>query len=175
MFLDKHVSCTPHQHLKHHMSCGLYDVNELTLAWWVVTGACTGAPKYLGCFRDSSDRALPGGGMYGSTLTIGRCQLAAYMGQYKYFGTQVGVECWLGNDLTVATHYGPATNCDYVCAGNSSTLCGGAWANSMYQTSAEMPGGLARCSVSTDIMCWHAASAHIATCMAQQLPRLLCC
>lgn len=166
MSLGKLVSCTPINVLQTTSAqASMISFSQQRLGW-VVTGAGAGAPKYLGCFRDTSNRALPGGGLYGGTLTVARCQLAAYLGQYKYFGLQVGVECWLGNDLTVATHYGPATNCDFVCAGNGSTLCGGAWANSMYQVAGDMPGG---CPNSHATSRWHAASAHTATCMAQRL------
>jgi hypothetical protein len=102
-----------------------------------------------------------------------RCQLAAYMGQYKYFGVQVGVECWLGNNLTRATQYGTATNCDFTCTGNSGTLCGGAWANSLYQTTADVTGGLGWQALVTSC----AGMQHElkpTTCTAQQLLHLVC-
>ena len=43
---------------------------------------------------------------------------------------QFDMACWCGN---MYGRYGPASNCDMPCNGNSSQICGGSMANSVMQ------------------------------------------
>ena len=48
---------------------------------------------------------------------------------YWYAATQAKTECFCANEYDLL---GPADNCDMACGGDSSQICGGAWALSVY-------------------------------------------
>ena len=77
----------------------------------------------IGCYKDKSNRALPHFlGNVGFVQAANYCANKARNSGYKYFGLQVGQECWAGNNLAHAKKYGQAT-----CG-----LGGGAWKNYLY-------------------------------------------
>ena len=49
---------------------------------------------------------------------------------YKYAGTQYWEWCYCGDKYDTLEE---ATNCDAQCRGNPFTMCGGTWANSVYE------------------------------------------
>jgi len=51
---------------------------------------------------------------------------------YRYAGTQQSVYCFCGNKYDT---YGAANTCNTNCKGNPNQICGGSWANSVYETS----------------------------------------
>ena len=57
---------------------------------------------YLGCYIDTSDRALPD--YYSNGHSIDSCYQSC--SHYLYFGLQNGGECWCGNDYASAIQYG---------------------------------------------------------------------
>ena len=70
--------------------------------------------EYIGCYRDTSTRAL-NGGPNGKDMTIEECW--ASCPEYKYFALQDGHgtsqgECRCGNSLSEATRYGTSSACD---------------------------------------------------------------
>ena len=85
--------------------------------------------EYVGCFKDTSTRALSGG-PGGTRMTIEECYAACT--EYTYFAVQDGHsstegECRCGNSLSEATQYGTSTGC------NTAMGTGGTWANSLYE------------------------------------------
>ena len=81
--------------------------------------------EHLGCYKDTSNRAMPVSLPRGSNLLQDCKQAAAFRG-YTVFGIQNRVECWSGpNAPNTYNKYG------------SSTVCrnglGGSWANDVYQ------------------------------------------
>ena len=52
---------------------------------------------------------------------------------YKFAGTQYTNWCFCGDKYDTL---GLATNCDMKCAGNPNQICGGGWANSVYEVPA---------------------------------------
>ncbi|BAT72175.1 conserved hypothetical protein [Thermosulfidibacter takaii ABI70S6] len=92
--------------------------------------------KYLGCFRDKGDpKGLSGRDLNGfifssPSMTIYRCiSLCADKG-FKYAAVQYGSYCFCGNSYG---KYGKAQNCNMLCSGNRKEICGGVWANSVYE------------------------------------------
>ena len=85
--------------------------------------------NYIGCYKDTSTRALPtvinGGNQQYSQAS---CATEAAKGGYKYFGLQDGVsgnsQCFVGNDLTQATKYGISTKLNSVALWSSNTANG---------------------------------------------------
>ena len=82
---------------------------------------------YLGCFTDTSARALPNE-LIDSGATIESCTAAAKNAGYSFAGIQYGGQCFAGNEVG----FEPATNCNMPCSADSNEICGGTWANSVY-------------------------------------------
>ena len=60
-------------------------------------------------------------------MTAAYC--AELCADYLFFGTQYSSECFCGNDY--GTH-GVSSNCNMECSGDSTEICGGGYANSVY-------------------------------------------
>lgn len=61
-------------------------------------------------------------------------------GSNTHFGTQYGKECWCVNDPeeeSINQFSDVAASCDFSCAGDSSELCGGFDAMSVYEITTE--------------------------------------
>ncbi|HEX4416851.1 MAG TPA: WSC domain-containing protein [Kofleriaceae bacterium] len=85
-------------------------------------------PVYRGCWSDSPNRSLPT--MIGASgYTVESC--AAAHGSHHYIGLQAYGQCFVG-DAIGATQLPDAT-CYTPCTANSSEICGGGWANSVYE------------------------------------------
>lgn len=96
----------------------------------VVVNPSNGA-GYLGCYTDTSARALPVQ-LPGTTNTIESCKQAAYNAGYKYAGLQYYGYCFAGNSLGYAQV--ADSECNTTCTASSAQICGGAWRNSIYST-----------------------------------------
>ena len=88
--------------------------------------------QYLGCFKDSnSPFDLDGHLERSSQNTPQRCiQICAAKG-FAYAGVQYGQSCLCGNRYGTQ---GQANNCNIACTGDSRSVCGGSYANSVYST-----------------------------------------
>ena len=53
-----------------------------------------------------------------------------HLKNYKYAAVQATKWCFCGNTYG---SYGEASNCNQRCAGNAYQICGGNWANSVYE------------------------------------------
>ncbi|KAJ7383552.1 hypothetical protein OS493_027215, partial [Desmophyllum pertusum] len=85
---------------------------------------------YVGCYRDTNQHVMTHEFTTPAmTLTkcIRRCQSKGFM----YAGLEWANECYCGNHYD---RYGNATSCDLPCHGDSSKICGGPWALSVYNT-----------------------------------------
>ena len=85
-------------------------------------------PPNLGCYTDSSTRALPVFKGYTDDMTPQKCE--ALCDGYYYAGVQWHGECWCGN--TVGYQLRPDSECDTACNGDTTQMCGGGWHNSIY-------------------------------------------
>uniref|UniRef100_A0A1I8JDU5 WSC domain-containing protein n=2 Tax=Macrostomum lignano TaxID=282301 RepID=A0A1I8JDU5_9PLAT len=91
--------------------------------------------SHIGCFVDGRRRDLPTLGGKGS-MTVGRCYGLCKKKGFRFFGVQIGKQCWCGN------HYGrygrrDKRECRYQCRGDKTTYCGGSWRNDVYATGLE--------------------------------------
>ncbi len=90
--------------------------------------------RYLGCFRDqggvgTAGRDLSGFALEDHRLTTEKCVSLCRDKGFRFAGTQSGRWCFCGDSYGRS---GKAGNCDVKCAGNSNDVCGGEWANSVY-------------------------------------------
>lgn len=87
---------------------------------------------YLGCYVDSSSRAMP---YLQGNMDYAACKKKATdNGAAPYFGLQnsssgTNAECWLSNSIDDIRKYGKATNCTKIADG---TYSGGGWSNAIY-------------------------------------------
>jgi len=88
--------------------------------------------NYIGCYKDTGNRALPtsngNGKTYDTCSSITTAKGAKYFGLQYVQGNQTA-ECWSGSDLIKAKQYGLATNCSQLKDG---TWVGGSWSNAVY-------------------------------------------
>jgi hypothetical protein len=94
--------------------------------------AATSAYSARGCVADGSPRALNGSATYGPDMTIAKCATFAQAAKSRFFGLEIGNQCFTGN---VLAHNTTSTNCKSLCAGDASnsTICGGSYALSLYE------------------------------------------
>ena len=91
--------------------------------------------RYLGCFKDRGDpyglrgRDLAAFGFGSDKMTPALCMRECARRGYRYAGVQYSSQCFCGNNYG---RYGQATNCNMQCSGDRSKICGGTWANSIY-------------------------------------------
>ena len=96
------------------------------------------SPDYVGCYRDKGDA----GGVWGrdldkffynsNTMTIPKCVEDCRALGYKYAGLQSQNQCFCGDSYG---KFGEAPGeCVKRCIGNVEMICGGTWANSIYET-----------------------------------------
>jgi hypothetical protein len=92
--------------------------------------------KPLGCFKDQGDptgtngRDLNGFVLNSPGMTTALCTQTCADKGFQYAATQYAIWCFCGATYGKS---GPASNCDMKCGGEAKEICGGAWANSVYQ------------------------------------------
>eukprot|EP00617_Octactis_speculum_P000222 CAMPEP_0185793144 /NCGR_PEP_ID=MMETSP1174-20130828/159310_1 /TAXON_ID=35687 /ORGANISM="Dictyocha speculum, Strain CCMP1381" /LENGTH=725 /DNA_ID=CAMNT_0028488261 /DNA_START=1161 /DNA_END=3335 /DNA_ORIENTATION=- len=87
---------------------------------------------YIGCYADAEDRDVSYfAGIDDVSMTATYC--AGSCASYLFFATQNSGECRCGNSYG---GYGDSSGCTSPCTGDSTEMCGGAWANSVYSISA---------------------------------------
>jgi hypothetical protein len=93
--------------------------------------------NYIGCYGDSSTRAMPLYNNGSQQYNNSECQQIAQEQGATYYGLQnstsgTTAQCALSSDLGQAQEYGVATNCTQISDGSWS---GGGWSNAIYSTS----------------------------------------
>ena len=91
--------------------------------------------KYVGCATDGSTRTLSGAYEANNNMTVEGCVEFCKASGYTYAGLEYASQCFCGNDMPAADApvYGQTGNCVMPCAGNSTQICGGPNALSLYQ------------------------------------------
>lgn len=86
--------------------------------------------SYLGCYTDTSTRALPVNLLWNGA-TVEACISIAKTQGFKYAGVQYGTQCFAGDVLGYTE---VPQDCDMPCQSDPQEICGGVWANSVYRT-----------------------------------------
>ncbi|MBI5483296.1 MAG: WSC domain-containing protein [Deltaproteobacteria bacterium] len=88
-------------------------------------------PYLVGCFKDSAySRDMTGHTFSLGNMTTEACISACSQKGFMYAATQFGSHCFCDNKYG---GQGSASNCDMRCSGDSSQICGGHSANSVYK------------------------------------------
>ncbi|XP_067836846.1 kremen protein 2-like, partial [Heptranchias perlo] len=101
--------------------------NEEGIYWKYCSIPSCSMPGYVGCFLDSGNPpALSGSSGTSTKLTVQVCIRFCRKKGYKYAGVEAGYACFCGNDVDLSEEKRvSAVECDQVCFGKSSELCGG--------------------------------------------------
>jgi len=92
---------------------------------------------YLGCYADQSNRDVSVDLVsWSADMTVETCYGLALAASATYFSVQDSGQCFAGNSYG---RYGLSTGCNQQCTGNSNEICGGTWANSVYQITTQAP------------------------------------
>ncbi|WDP86113.1 MAG: hypothetical protein HUN05_14065 [Desulfobacter sp.] len=90
----------------------------------------TWANSYKGCYRDSASRDLNGYTFNSNNMTTQGCMDVCKAKGFRYAATQYVSHCFCSNTYG---KYGPSQGCNMKCSGNAAEICGGGWANSVYE------------------------------------------
>ena len=114
-----------------------------------VTADSLGA-TYLGCYQDTSDRALNGPWTDSGTNTIETCHKYCAGQGYDLFGLQESSQCFCGNEICSGDHdLVEQSQCEKPCSGDSSQICGSCWRLSVYRISSSSSSSSAHTSTSS--------------------------
>ncbi|KAK8872836.1 glyoxal oxidase [Apiospora arundinis] len=110
----------------------------------VQTSGLNNTWTYIGCYNDNvnNERTLPWAMHFPGTNTASQCLWNCAQYGYPIAGVEYGEECYCGDpgDLTLpGIAKQPETDCNIVCAGNASAICGGGSRLSTYQWSGPSP------------------------------------
>ncbi|KAL5410343.1 hypothetical protein PMIN04_010680 [Paraphaeosphaeria minitans] len=87
--------------------------------------------SFQGCYYDSlNPRALSAHSIADDIMTIDFC--AVTCSQYHFFGLEYARECYCGNTLDATSTQQSLADCNMLCNGSSSQLCGGLYRISLY-------------------------------------------
>jgi hypothetical protein len=114
-------------------ACSAYDPSAPSST----TQSATATTRYVGCYTDSSDRALPHA-LAWSDATVESCIALAKTPKLAYAGLQYGGQCFGGDTLGYALV--ATSRCNMPCTEDASEICGGRWLNSVYSTGASCTG-----------------------------------
>ncbi|KAJ9474296.1 hypothetical protein PHBOTO_004349 [Pseudozyma hubeiensis] len=103
-----------------------------------VQPATAGAFTSLGCYSDSINaRTLQGAQpALGQGNSVESC--AQQCANFNYFGVEYADECYCGNTLLNGASQQPSGDCNMVCSGNATELCGGSNRIGLYQNTAAL-------------------------------------
>ncbi|KAL2024456.1 hypothetical protein VTK56DRAFT_8267 [Thermocarpiscus australiensis] len=109
------------------------------------TAADIGDFKYVGCYRDASQRVLSGevlpslGAAVSNTACVGYCAARGF----SIAGTEHAGECFCGDGLSAAEKLDESA-CSMACKGDAGQTCGGDWALTLYTKGGVAPGASKR-------------------------------
>jgi hypothetical protein len=91
--------------------------------------------SYVGCYQDASNpRGLNSYTWTSDSMTTAMCRQGCLeLGPYQLAATESGNACFCGNKWASGGIL-PESSCATACKGNSSAVCGGNWAASVYNT-----------------------------------------
>ena len=88
---------------------------------------------YIGCYKDTSDRALPFRQPQDAEMTISKCMKTCSDKGYTFCGLQFSTECYCGYNTYAKHGKVDEDECDSPCGGDVAKYCGGFWRASVYQ------------------------------------------
>lgn len=122
--------------------------NRLSVFWSGVapppppeTVPSVGLWQSLGCYSDGNVRTLGFGVNTDGPNTIESCTEACFNAGYPLAGAEYSVQCFCGSSFAAGAGPTPLSDCNMVCAGNSSEFCGGPNRLNVYNYTGSLPSG----------------------------------
>lgn len=98
------------------------------------------AQTFYGCYTEIPARALTGSSTIDYTaMTIGACETHCTGLGFTIWGVEYGGECYCGNSLAQGSFPAFSTDCNMVCPGDPTGVCGGPNRLSLYGSSTTPP------------------------------------
>lgn len=97
------------------------------------SGPTVSNATYISCYSDNTGGRTLSTRTTGSSMTLEQCAQTAQTGNLKYFGLEYADECWTGDTLSTSATTLAEGQCSMACAGNSTEICGGSNALSLFQ------------------------------------------
>ncbi|KDN67732.1 putative WSC domain-containing protein [Colletotrichum sublineola] len=96
---------------------------------------------HLGCFKDSPIRTLDcdPSNYFAGSMSNEKCISHCASKGFRLAGTEYGKECWCGNAFQLAERI-PQEQCNEVCDGRPTDICGGNWAVTVYSANGQALG-----------------------------------
>ncbi|OCK77470.1 WSC-domain-containing protein [Lepidopterella palustris CBS 459.81] len=91
-----------------------------------------GSYQYIGCYTDNIAARSLSGGNVGNAKTNSLETCATACKGSKYFGTEYSTECYCGSTLAATAVLEPDSQCNMLCPGNLSEVCGAASRLTLY-------------------------------------------
>jgi hypothetical protein len=111
-------------------------LNSSGVAVYATPNNSSSPTNYIGCYKDTSSRAMTAYNKGKQMYNNQSCKNAASSIGATYYALQnsksgKNAQCFTSSDLSQATQYGIASNCTQVSSG---VWSGGGWSNALYQT-----------------------------------------
>ncbi|KAH9845868.1 putative fungistatic metabolite [Teratosphaeria destructans] len=150
-------------------------VNPTTAAAGATPLPSASGYTYVGCWNETTGfpgaggvRALSGGKeSANNTLTISSC--LKFCASSQYAGLEYGRECYCGAYLSSLSTKLNDSRCVYACDGNSSEVCGGADALTLYNLTSSAKTGVAPWSLIYSQPAWYGMAALVTLILAATL------
>jgi hypothetical protein len=84
----------------------------------------------MGCYSDSTNARTLTASINIAGNTVEKCQAACQANGYRYAGMEFGSQCFCGN--SIGNGGAPVSSCAMPCPGDSTEVCGGSNALSLY-------------------------------------------
>ena len=86
------------------------------------------------CYEDSSSRLLGGLFKEDARMTPEFCKKICFEdNDFKYAGVQNAYECFCGSNSLPSSKLLPKSQCNTMCLGDSSKMCGGGWKMNIFK------------------------------------------
>lgn len=109
----------------------LWSTSQPTMRPKPISPAMVKSFNFTGCFIDNgSNRQLNATQTSSNSMTLEQC--AQQCSSYQYMGLEYSSQCFCSNSLQNSTAIASQYDCNYVCSGNDSEVCGGSNRLSLY-------------------------------------------
>ncbi|CAG7847892.1 WSC domain-containing protein ARB_07867 {ECO:0000305} Flags: Precursor [Serendipita indica DSM 11827] len=98
--------------------------------------------SYYGCVTDGAQRTLGAAGFESDTMTVEACVDFCDQRNYRYAGLEYSKECFCDNTFQNGATTAAASDCNMICSGDGTEVCGGGYRLSTYASSKGPPGPL---------------------------------
>lgn len=116
----------------------IFSIGNVTFQVKPVSPPVAGTYNYSGCWVDTGARVLQGPSQTTNDMTVEKCAAFCGAAGTNAFGVEYTSQCYCGDSFVPSSSLATATDCNMVCGGNSTELCGGPNRLNVYAINATM-------------------------------------